>query len=162
MEQKNKFKIIISPYSRQLRSLGKENPKNYPFWNDVVSGLKLNGVYIYQIGVQGEKKIEGVDEFLVNKSLKDLEVLVKECDTWISVDNFFQHLCYLIDKPGIVLFGPSDPLIFGHKENINLLKDRKFLRKFQFASWEDISKNDDVFVFPDEVINTILRRISNG
>ena len=150
-------KIIISPYSRKLRN-GKENPKNYPFWNELLSLLKNEGFYIIQIGRTGEVKLEKSDELLLDKSLNDLKKLISESDIWISVDNFLPHLCHLIPKPGIVLFGQSDPLIFGHKENINLLKDRKYLREKQFDIWECCECNNDAFVEPSVVLDFVCKR----
>jgi len=150
-------KIIISPYSRQLRN-GKPNPKNYPFWDLLVQLLKEQDYYIIQIGVKGEKEIQGVDEVQFNKPLKELISLLKDCDTFISVDNFFQHLAYANDVPGYVLFGQSDPNIFGHKENINILKDRKYLRALPFDIWERAEQNNECFVEPEVIID----RLSKG
>jgi len=151
-------KIIISPYSKRLRN-GKENPKNYPYWPDLVKGLKEKGFYIIQVGVEGEKKIDGVDEVLFNKPFKDLVALLKDCDTWISVDNFFQHLAYVHDKPGFVICGQSDPEIFGHKENVNILKDRKYLRPLQFDIWERAECSTDCFVEPGAIIDKISKGV---
>lgn len=138
--------IIISPYSKKLRN-GQENPKNYPWWPELV---KLIDEPIIQVGINGEKQL--VDDFRKNLSLTELSDLIKECRTWISCDSFFQHLAWDLGKPGIVLWGQSDPLIFGHPENINLLKNRKYLRKKQFWWWEQCEYNADAFVKPAEVI----------
>lgn len=148
------YKIIISPYSRALRN-GKNNPKNYPHWQELVSQMKSRGIYVIQVGVKGEEKIEGVDEMRLNLSLDELQALVKECNLWISVDNFFQHFCWLHGKFGIALFGQSDPNIFGHKENLNLLRDRKYLREKQFDIWECCEYNANAFVEPYEIIAKI-------
>lgn len=152
------MKVVISPYSKRLRN-DKENAKNYPYWPELVKLMKDQGMYVIQIGINGEKSIDGVDEERFNNPLAELEKLVKECDTWISVDNFFQHFCYTCNKPGIVLFGRSDPNIFGHKENINLLKDRKNLRERQFNIWEEVEYSKDVFVEPSVVMDSILRGV---
>jgi hypothetical protein len=61
-------------------------------------------------------------------------------------------LAWDIGKPGIVLWGQSDPLIFGHPENNNLLKDRKYLREKQFWWWEQCDYNAEAFVRPEEII----------
>lgn len=151
------MKIIISPYSRKLRGTEtKVNPKNYPYWEELVKLLKEKNCYIIQVGVSGEKEIPGVDEIVFNKPLKELKELVHSCDTWVSVDNFFQHFCSLIWQPGIVLFGQSDPLIFGHPENKNLLKDRSYLRPDQFNTWECAVANNEAFLEPRKVLNEIL------
>lgn len=151
-------KIIISPWSRPLRN-GGFNPKNPPvsYWLEIIKGLKVKGYYIIQIGVDGEKKLEGVDEYQFNLSLKELELLTLSVDNWIAVDNFFPHLAYLINKPGIVIFGQSDPLIFSHSNNINLLKDIKYLRKDQFNIWENCQYNFEAFISPQTVIENIIK-----
>ena len=138
--------IIIAPYAQKWRT-DKENPKNYPYWSELV---KLIDEPIIQVGVKGEKQL--VDDFRLNLSLSELAELVKECRTWISVDSFFQHFCWDLKKPGIVIWGPSDPKIFGHPENINLLKDRKYLARNPFLMWEMSEYDPNRFVLPKEII----------
>ena len=149
--------IIISPYAQKLRN-GKINPKNYPYWTKLVKELSKNGYEIVQIGIEGEDPL--VPDFRKNLSLTESDKLVKSCDTWIGVDSFFQHFCWDLKKPGIVLWAQSDPDIFGHSENINLLKDRKYLRKDQFHIWEQCEYNKHAFVSPDEVMKHIKQIVS--
>lgn len=138
--------IIISPYSKELRD-GKKNPKNYPYWKELISLIQEP---IIQVGIDGEEQL--VENFRKNLSITELRNLINECRIWISVDSFFQHLAWNSNKPGIVLFGQSDPLIFGHSENINLLKDRSYLREKQFWLWEQCDYREEAFVKPAEVL----------
>jgi hypothetical protein len=138
--------IIIAPYAQKLRN-DKNNPKNYPWWPELISMIKEP---IIQIGVEGETQL--VDDFRKNLTMDQLKDLVLECSTWIAVDSFFQHFAWDLNKPGIVLWGQSDPLIFGHTENTNLLKDRKYLREKQFWWWEQCEYNAEAFVRPEEII----------
>lgn len=141
--------IIISPFARKMRD-GRLHPKNYPYWDEVISQIDEE---IIQIGVEGEEQL--VHDFRKNLALYELAALTTQCKTWISVDSFFQHFCWDLAKPGIVLFGQSDPNIFGHPENINLLKDRKYLREKQFWLWEQAEYNKDSFVEADIVIERL-------
>ena len=138
--------IIISPYAKKLQN-GKENPKNYPFWDELI---KLIDEPIIQVGIDGETQL--VDDFRHNLSMPELRQLIKDCRIWIGVDSFFQHLAWSEGKPGIVLWSVSDPLIFGHKENANLLKDRVYLAENQFLWWDFIEHDSNKFVLPKEVI----------
>jgi hypothetical protein len=138
--------IIISPYAKKLRN-GKNNPKNYPWWPELISMINEP---IVQVGIDDETQL--VDDFRKNLSIVELSDLIKECKTWVSVDSFFQHLAWDIGKPGVVLWGQSDPNIFGHPENINLLKDRKYLREKQFWWWEQCDYKSEAFVKPSEII----------
>lgn len=141
--------ILIAPWARKMPE-GLLHPKDYPYWKEVISGL--NG-HIIQVGIEGEVQL--VDDFRKGLSLGQLQKLVNECDTWISVDSFFQHFCWDLGKPGIVIWGPSDPNIFGHPENINLLKDRKYLRPNQFWWWDQCDFNEESFVQPEIVIESL-------
>ena len=141
--------IIISPYSKFMRN-GAKHPKNYPFWEEVLKQIKEP---VVQVGVSGETQI--VSDFRQNLSLTDLAKLVQESKTWMSCDSFFQHFCWDLGKPGVVVFGQSDPNIFGHSENINLLKDRKYLREKQFWIWEQAEYNEDAFVSPEMVVQAL-------
>lgn len=138
--------ILIHPFARPLRD-GRKNPKDYPHWEQLIEQINEP---IIQIGVAGETQL--VEDFRTNLSLDELAVLVKECRTWIGVDSFFQHFCWDLDKPGIVLWGQSDPLIFGHPENANLLKSREYLREHQFWLWDQASHVPEAFVLPSEVL----------
>jgi len=141
--------IIISPYSKKLMN-GRENPKNYPYWKEVIDQINEP---IIQVGVDGETQL--VDDFRKNLPLSELKQLLQQCRTWISCDSFFQHLGYIEKKPGIVLWSVSDPLIFGHPENVNLIKSRDYLAKDQFLWWEDQEYKHDAFVDPDEVVKAL-------
>ena len=138
--------IIISPYSKKLLS-GKQNPKNYPYWEELISQIDEP---IVQVGIEGEKQL--VPDFRKNLPLTELRKLIQECRTWISCDSFFQHLAWDEGKRGIVLWSVSDPLIYGHPENVNLLKDRSHLSDNQFLWWEFTEHKDERFVKPNEVL----------
>lgn len=138
--------IIISPYSKALTN-GNRNPKNYPYWKELI---ELIDEPIIQVGVEGEEQL--VPEFCKNLPIARLKELIAECRTWIGCDSFFQHLAWSCGKPGIVLWSVSDPLIFGHPENHNLLKSRDYLAENQFLWWNFTEYNADAFVKPKEVI----------
>ena len=138
--------IIIAPYAQKLRT-NKLNPKNYPYWKELIAQIDEP---IIQVGVDGEEQL--VENFLINQPISELRQLIQTCRTWIGVDSFFQHLAWDEGKKGIVLWGPSDPLIFGHPENINLLKSREHLVKNPFIWWEATEHDPNRFVLPKDVI----------
>lgn len=138
--------IIISPYAKALLSK-KQNPKNYPYWKELISQITEP---VIQVGIEGEEQL--VPDFRKNLPISELRSLLQECRTWISCDSFFQHLGWDENKPGIVLWSVSDPLIFGHPENTNLLKDRSKIAKNQFLWWEFVEHKSDLFVEPKEIL----------
>lgn len=129
------MKILVVPGNVQ-------NAKSYPYWERF---LKLANKYEV-------KTINGI--------LPDKEIigLINWCDIWISIDSFLPHLAHYHKlKRGIVLWGQSDPNIFGYPTNINLLKDRKYLRPDQFKWWKDEPHNPEVFVTPEEILQLFAR-----
>jgi len=124
-----------------LIAKGNPNAKAYPYFDE------LKGHEI--------KVLEG------KLSTQEIIDLVNWSDKWVSVDTFLPHFCaYHKLKPGIVLWGLSDPEIFGYKHNINLLKDRKYLRKEQFKWWKDEPINKEAFVSID-ILNGVLQDAIN-
>lgn len=154
--------VVISPYSisrEQDKNTEKIiNPKNYPWWGVITAYLHNKGTSIIQIGLEGEELLcDCVDVFHKGLKLNKILNLLEQCDVWMSVDNFLPHLAQHLTpkKKGIVIFGQSDPLIFGYKDNINILKNRKYLRQQQFWLWSQTNYKEEVFVEP-EVIMGIL------
>ena len=143
--------ILIAPFAQKLRN-GKLNPKTYPFWKELIEMIDEP---IIQVGVEGEEQL--VPDFRKNLPISELRKLIQECRIWISCDSFLQHLGWDEGKPGIVLWSVSDPLIFGHEENINLLKDRKYLVENQFLWWELTEHQEERFVSPNEVIEHLRK-----
>jgi len=151
------LEIVISPYSSKL-SNGKVNPKNYCHWPKLVQLLNREGYRIIQIGVTGEERIGGVASFLTRLSYEDIGALVNNCATWLSVDNFLPHFCHANRlKSGIVLWGPSDPRIFGYPENINLLRGRDYLRPHQMQTWNEWDHNPLAFVYAENVVPHVCK-----
>jgi ADP-heptose:LPS heptosyltransferase len=148
--------VIISPYSKPLRPPHEKqtNPKNFPYWKEVVSSLRAKGIHTIQVGAKDEKPI-GADEIRLGLPLAELRKLLESSSTWASVDNFFNHFATFYKKKGVVVFGRSDPNIFGYPENINLLRDRACLRDKQFWMWEQDTFRADVFVGPEVVVKAI-------
>jgi ADP-heptose:LPS heptosyltransferase len=145
--------ILIFPWSRKTTD-GKSSPKNYPYWEAVVEGLVGKGHEVLQVSCTGEVGVAGtrrVDDLPLEK----IADLMKTCETWISCDNFAHHMAWTLNEPGIVIFGMSDPAIFGHPENLNILKDAKYLRARQFGLWSQEPENPAAFVGPQAVLEAV-------
>ena len=125
---------------------------------ELVALLVESNIKVIQIGSSKDNKIPGITDFRQNLKLSQIRELLKECDTWISVDSFLQHLNSNYErKQGVVIFSKSDPKIFGYSENINLLKHRKYLREKQFWLWEQEEYDKDAFVSAETVHATVLK-----
>ena len=142
--------IIIQPHPAKIHD-GLVNAKTYPWWPELIKLLKNQ--YIIQIGIDGEEQL--VPNFRKDLKLSEITDLVNMSYFWLSIDSFLPHLAHHIRKPGVVLWGVSDPLIFGYEENLNLLKDRKYLRANQFGIWNEQSYVGSAFLEPSIVYERI-------
>ena len=148
--------VIISPWSKNPQCEA-PSPKNYPFWPEVTSALKhIGGFKTTQIGLIGEDMI-GADEIMYDLPLKEVEGLLLRSNTFVSVDNFLPHLAHNIGRHGVVIWGQSDPRIFGYDENDNLLKSGTYLRQNQFGLWSECEYVKAAFVSPTIVVDSIRR-----
>jgi len=152
--------IIISPFS-----FNSAHPKSYPYWNELIHLMKsseLRSYKLIQVGRNGEDSLPGIDEYMWSLPLIKLQNLISECRTWIAGDNFLQHLVnsMSVAVKGIVLWGVSDPNIFGYQYNLNILKSRNYLRPDQFEFWKNVTRKNDAFVEPHIVLENIKRFLS--
>ena len=153
-----KIKILMAPFCKP-RHDGKMNAKNYPYWNEVL--LEIAPVYdITQIVYGSEQWLKGVG-YADNLSLNHTEHLMRETNMFLCIDTYLQHMGHFLGKPGVVIFGPSDPALFGYKDNINLYVDGKYFRPHQYQTWNEWDFNKDAFVLPDVVINAVHEMASD-
>ncbi len=149
-------RLVLSPYSSKVANpLG--NPKNYPRFQDVVTILKNTGIWhITQIGTATETAFTNVDAMMTNATLDQIEQLIETCDVWLAVDNFLHHMLRNNSK-GVVVWGQSDPNLFGYGNHVNLLKSRSYLRENQFGTWDECQYRTDCWVGPDEVASAVIQ-----
>lgn len=144
----HKLSIIVSPYTREA--------KVYPYWQELITMLSKK-YKVIQLGVSGEKMFyDAVGVF--DRTLPDVEKELSDVGYFVCSDNFLHHLAYVLGVKGVVIFGPSDPDIFGQPTNVNLLKSREFLRKDQFAYYGDYKweHKDKGWMSPEQVYKEAL------
>jgi hypothetical protein len=146
--------ILLSLFSRHTPN-GNLSPKSYPFYKELVELFNKEYITI-QLGSSKEPDIGAVYRYN-NLPAEDLVRIVQDMDCFCSVDSFLPHLyqCYAPEKKGVVIWSLSDPLIFGYKTNINLLKDRKYLRAEQYLDWNDVEQIKEAFVEPTVILSKV-------
>lgn len=121
-------------------------------WSKVISLLLADNHEVIQVGITGEKILH---DYIFDAPLDKLKDLLYSSDTFISVDNFFPHFAHYYNFRGVVIFSRSAPQIYGYPENLNLLKDLKYLRHDQFGLWESCDPIPESFVEPELVIKAV-------
>lgn len=145
--------ILYAPFAAKAPSLnGSSSPKDYPFAKQLAALLSKDN-FVIQVGGSSDEQL--TKDFRKNLPFDKVSELIEECDTAVCVDSYLQHHCWFLDKRAIVLWGISDPQIFGHEMHLNLLKDRKYLRANQFDLYYSNQHNPDAFVKPGEVMENL-------
>lgn len=166
LEMKRK-KIIFAPYPKP-RTDGKMNAKSYPYWQEVVDELSVDFKLIQIVHgnehpfVASSKNCPNEVEHLMHVKFKEIEHLVEMSDTFLCVDNYLQHVGHYVGNTGVVLFGPSDPKLFGYSDNVNLFASEKYFRPHQFQTWNEWEYRKDAFVGPDVVISAVREKLGYG
>ena len=157
--------VLFSLFSKLTHATKKPSPKSYPL-NEAVKLIKLlkeKEIFTVQIGISEEPDIEANIRYN-NLSFIELKELLNKIDVWCACDNFWSHFAHYYDpnKKGIVIFSQSDPKLFGYFSNINLLKDKKYLRpgKEQYQYWEQTSYIFEAFINPEVIIENLSTILS--
>ncbi len=147
------MKLLFAPYAARGPSLGgKPSPKDYPNPKELCELLEKDHEVIQMAGNDDPQVAKDVRRNLPHEQVCEL---IRWSDTGVCVDSYLQHAFWEVGKPAIVLFGISDPIIFGHPENINLLRDRKYLRPQQFDLYYQNQYCNEAFVSPEEVVKAL-------
>lgn len=92
-------------------------------WKKLISMLKKD-FDIVQVGGAHEEQIEGATTYLMGAtSVRQTMALIKNSLTFVSIDSFIGHVGAAVGKSGVVMFGRSNPYIFGHDLNVNVWVD---------------------------------------
>jgi len=120
-----KAKRIMSNYNNPIviHTTSKcTNNKDWPDekWNELVK--QMSEFTFIQVGLRDETLITGAIDKRGNSIIETI-ALIKHAKCFVGVESGFGHTTNAFNTKGVVLFGPSNPIIFGHENNINLYKD---------------------------------------
>ncbi|MCE3228477.1 MAG: rfaQ 5 [Bacteroidetes bacterium] len=89
-------------------------------WAELVK--QLPDYTFIQCGHTDEPYVEGAVDWRGKTELRDAICMLKYATSFVGVDSSFSHATNAFDLPGVVLFGDSTPVIWGHNNNINIYK----------------------------------------
>lgn len=90
--------------------------KHYPLgaWQAVVDGLKPETA-VLEFVADGSM-LRGTERITPMPGPRRSAALVKKCDCVLTIDSFAGHLAAAVGTPAVVLFGPTNPLVWGHED----------------------------------------------
>lgn len=114
----------ISPKSIII-STGSQSPrKKWPIenWIKLTKKIKLSTkIPIVQVGLDIDEKIPGVIDIRGKTQPKHVLALLENAILSITVDSFLVHGSAWAQIPSIVLWGPTDPRVFGYDYHLNIV-----------------------------------------
>ncbi|NTW32211.1 MAG: glycosyltransferase family 9 protein [Bacteroidetes bacterium] len=110
-----KKNIIIAPSSDSPRKM------MHPMaWHNIVERLTAEGVLVIQVGKMTDVHIKGAYSLLNLTSPRQLISLIKKCNFVVTSDNFIMHAAHLVEKPAVVLWGPTKSNVYGYTEHLHV------------------------------------------
>jgi ADP-heptose:LPS heptosyltransferase len=87
--------------------------KEYPLerWQVVVDALRSEAV-VLELG--DSSLLKGTDLIHPLPGLRQSAALIRRCDCVLSIDSLAAHLAAAVGTPAVVLFGPTNPAVWGH------------------------------------------------
>jgi ADP-heptose:LPS heptosyltransferase len=89
-------------------------------WEKLVASMP--GCTFIQLGNKSEPQVAGTIDWRGQTSLREALCLIKYGSSFVGVDSCFSHATNAFNLPGVVLFGDSSPIYWGHSNNINIYK----------------------------------------
>jgi ADP-heptose:LPS heptosyltransferase len=117
-----KARALLSGYPRSVTlhiSGSCSVNKNWPLenWERVVeSNPELTFI---QLGLVDEPLAPGAVDFR-GMPLRETFAVIKQSLCFVGIESGMAHAAAAFDTPGVVLFGPTSPLLWGHSGNINV------------------------------------------
>jgi len=127
-KEEEKAKKTLSKYKNPITiHITSKCSKNQEWFVDRWEKLakKMFEYDFIQLGLKDDPLVKGVIDMRGETTVREATALVKHSKCFVGVDSFLGHAPNITGTPGVVLFGPSNPIVWGHDENINIYKDLK-------------------------------------
>lgn len=111
---KNPVIVQVSALTTQNKDWSVDN------WNELIASMP--GYNFVQVGLKSEPELKQVVDLRGKLSFRESMLIIKHAKSYVGVDSACGHVTNAFNIPGVILFGPSQPGIWGHKNNINLYK----------------------------------------
>lgn len=83
-------------------------------WERLAGQLSADGFFVIQTGKLRDPHVRHAYSLLGLTSLGELIAAIKRADVVITVDTLAMHAAHLVGTPAVVLWGPTDPAVYGY------------------------------------------------
>lgn len=89
-------------------------------WNQLVYSLRSSIAFV-QLSAAGDPRVSGTAGINHMFGIREVAAVVRYSDAIIANDSWINHAAAAVSTPGVVLFGASSPIVFGHILHHNLV-----------------------------------------
>jgi ADP-heptose:LPS heptosyltransferase len=89
-------------------------------WEELVAKLLADDIGVIQVGRMRDPYIRGSYSLLGLTTPQQLVGMVRHVDAVITSDSFLMHAAHLCEVPAVVLWGPTDHRVYGHRDHIHM------------------------------------------
>ncbi|SEK21766.1 hypothetical protein SAMN02910377_00346 [Pseudobutyrivibrio ruminis] len=124
-------------------------------------------IEVVQLGTHDAKKLEGVDNYVLGKSLELTKFILKNSLCHIDCEGGLVHLATQLGTKCIVLFGPTPVHMYGYEQNINIVSPfcNNCMGLHELWAYDCYRKYDGnkcmESIIPEEVFREIKKVIKN-
>lgn len=125
-EEENIARSKLAPYKNVIimHIFSRSSPNHmWPVhkWEQLVR--ELPQFTFIQVGQQDEPLIKGTIDWRNKTGIRGMFCLLKYVTSFVGVESCMAHVTNAVGLPGVVLFGDTSPVQWGHDNNINLYKN---------------------------------------
>lgn len=125
-KEEERARTLLQPFPKPvLMHIHSRSSQNHHWqlekWEALVN--ELPGYSFIQMGNTDEPLIKNAIDFRGKTTLREALCMMKYAYSFVGIDSNFSHVTNAFDIPGVVLFGDSSPLFWGHSNNINVYKN---------------------------------------
>lgn len=128
-----------------------------PFWKEIVSKWKEHFLFC-QVGIQGQKKIEGCDTYLLppkgRRPIRQVFAIFSQCQFFIGVDSGPMHIARAFSLPSLVLTNTNAARAFLNRKEFPYFLHQNYQHSFLYEENTHIS-------YSDLTSDQILDQVSN-
>jgi ADP-heptose:LPS heptosyltransferase len=112
------YKTPIVIHMTSLTSRNQEWPRQN--WEELIR--RMPGYTFIQLGLPDEEKIDGAVDLRGKTSIREAFAVIKFSSGFMGINSSLSHVSNAFNIPGVVLFGASNPEIWGHSNHTNIYK----------------------------------------
>jgi ADP-heptose:LPS heptosyltransferase len=164
-KQERKALDSLAPYKNiVIMHIQSRSSKNHHWpienWIELV---KLLPQYTFiQLGNIDEPYVAGAVDWRGKTTLVEAFCLLKYSTSFVGIDSSFAHATNAFDIPGVVLFGDSNPIHWGHPNNINIFKDLPCCCYYELRGGPCPYGNACMHLITiDEVKNALIKQVNS-